>query len=449
MIDKRDLDANITNEELTRVSNALDALASTNEQPNQEQWRNIMEESNNRASKVSSRTKYLSIAASFLIVALISTIVAMQLMSNDVDVAEDNNPIETVPIEDLTPEEALLANTILLNAIEENEGIEAMGLLSADIFDTTTGNIITESDLPWIELYSTRNGVLSFGYNAYECFGGNAGRDVSSRFDTLPPGEIFNFATGKFTRSNASIEIPSNDGSRKALIERTCNENNTLKIVGENGNTIVELKPELGDSFPYDVDGSTPFGPGIDGQLRTAISSLVWINNDTALVNVNTVTVVANGTESNPRGDVLEELNFRWKILDVNEDKSLSDLNDISFQPDFWSGYDENSYILDVISERNRTLLLTNPVDITSEESARLEIVDLATGEVVRTITPRDVDEDAVSLRNVRFGSTSNQLYGSFFTSESEAFTTPKAFGYDITNDVVVKPKGGLLIPIR
>ena len=74
---------NISEEELTRVSKALNAIENHSNQPTQSEWNQIMEESKTKTRKQTMRTKILSIAAAIALVAMVGGIIFALTNGND------------------------------------------------------------------------------------------------------------------------------------------------------------------------------------------------------------------------------------------------------------------------------------------------------------------------------------------------------------------------------
>ena len=116
-----DDESNISEQDLNRITQALNALGNHNSKPTKTEWNQIMEESKTKTRKQTMRTKILSIAAAIALVAMVGGIIFALTNGNDSSKINtvDNKKKEAVETSTttttpLTDEQRLLQNTVIL-----------------------------------------------------------------------------------------------------------------------------------------------------------------------------------------------------------------------------------------------------------------------------------------------------------------------------------------------
>jgi hypothetical protein len=415
-----DFDTNLTNEELTRVHNALDALSTTTETPNSEQWRTIMEESKKRGS-LSNKTKILSIAASVLLVAgIAAAVITTQSSDPDQFKTVNKKPVDVVDTKPLNVEEALLADTLLFKSDTDIESTT----FSGDIYDNT-GKLIAEPP-----------SFNEFGYDAPRIAAGKVnfrdsdricGDDRSTENETVFTGLTYDIARKSYAYIDDGFEVVSPSGKKTAKITLKCNYESTLTITG--GEQTQTFEMVLGKTYT----SSTVDGEGYETRMRTSVQSVIWVDDTQLLVETREVLVGTNNQNIIPTGQEDGEADLAWRILDLNEDTSLLALPLVpGFEPVCCAGGEEFSTIFDVIDQDGKKVILTR-----GTQNNAVNVRDLSTGDITDTIPFSTFGSGEVFA--ARFGSSSNEVYGS----------NGNAFGYARSGSTLVQPNGKLLLKIK
>lgn len=130
---------NISEEELTRVSKALNAIENHSNQPTQSEWNLIMEKSKAATRKQMMQTKILSIAAVIALVVMVGGIIFALTNSND------SSKINTV---DNKKKEAVKTSTTTTTPLtDEQRVLQNTVILTRKITQVPSGNTIQDSTL--------------------------------------------------------------------------------------------------------------------------------------------------------------------------------------------------------------------------------------------------------------------------------------------------------------
>ncbi len=380
-------DKDLNETELTRVSNALDALEKHNNQPTTNAWEAIMEESNNRSRRVSRRTQLISAAAAAVVVIAI-TGAAIAVTSNGKDKTiktvdkKKNENVSTSTTVPLSPEEQLLQNAVLVNGIS----------LTGSPSSLTMTN-------------------------------GKDGQAID------PSSDLFKNVAYRINRSR----IYSPDNTKYASISNLPELNkewtgSTLTIVDTSTGKTTVVKPE---PFKFDTEDVAPEGQTI------SVSDIIWIDNDQFLM----------ATSINTGNGSTWALGSLSKPVSINDAKEVSSVvapsgsggNIATVDAAKFNGH---TYILSTetpsVEKDGASSLVPGVVRIT--------VADLDTGQVVWTtdIEVGDADFDGQGNQSLSFGENENTVYGSL-TDVKDV----RAFIYDHAKNKSYFPNADMALFIR
>lgn len=418
-----DIDKELNGQELTRVSNALDALQKHNNQPTTNAWEAIMEESTKRSRGISRRTQLLSAAAAVaLILAVTGT--ALLVSSNG-----DNDSVKTVDKKKkekvvtpttvpLTEEQQLIANGYILKNTDVADNIYP-GYAQPVLYDAQNLSVLktfadpNEKEFRNIQV-SSNHLQASLEDIGFEYEGG-----------CYRPEYIdINLATLKSTINEGTQVFWSKDGKKKAELDGSIgcdNKSDSITISTKSGSDSYEIKS---------ISKVVP-NTGLNGPDDTVItvdvpSSIFWIDNNNIIISVEENIMSSDGKEliNGCQG---------WKTLEVGKSKTLSDAKTI---PGFGCGTDGVPSIEDVIVEGSQVMVLTKYND-------NLEF-DLAVTNITNGKTLWSLKADKIGVfqyADLMFGNTKDEVYGSAYL-HSIAPSDKISFIYANDSKILIKPDG-------
>ncbi len=406
-----DMNNELNDQELTRVSNALDALQQHNEQPTTNAWEAIMEESTTRSRRISRRTGFLSAAAAAAVIIAI-TGTALAVASNGgskegvktVD-KKKKDPVATSTTQPLTEEQQLLKDTVILTYVPT--GGEPGGdnyAFTVEARDGLTGrqnkkfnSFISQANLFNPTVGHAGGNTLSFVPGA---------SPSCDDFDT----HFFNMKTGvasKMTGNNYSSRRYSPSGNKYAEISSYCPESDSW----ETTMTIVDTKTgakRVIKAEPFvDVDGNPA--------AKVTAAEVMWVDDNQILLG--TAITTANG------------LNWTLETLD----KPISLNNAVRKEVDAPSSSDGQTVTNDVIKIEGQVYaVISEDNSLYGDENgvrdpATIRVLNLTTG---KDVWSKSFDQSYVSFGSLTFGNDINTIYGSVYQGDSEF-----PFIYDQKND--------------
>ena len=241
-------DSNFENElneqELNRVSNALDALENHNQTPTTQGWEALMDEYTTRSQVTSRRTKLISAAAALALIASVSTAIILSTSNNEVKTV-DQNKKETV-------------STSTIPLTEEQQLLKGGVTLYSDDAESKLVDSLTGDEIPGFKEFIANSGIKQ---GAITSAGGNhlEYREIDNSLDCKKQTfHYFNFRTGETAKMTGdkiySKRVYSTSDNKYAEIDSTCatgpeagNWRVAMTIVNTKTNEKTIVNPE-----PYD-----------------------------------------------------------------------------------------------------------------------------------------------------------------------------------------------------
>ena len=416
---------NISEEELTRVSKALNAIENHSNQPTQSEWNLIMEKSKAATRKQMMQTKILSIAAVIALVVMVGGIIFALTNSNDSSKINtvDNKKKEAVKTSTttttpLTDEQRLLQNTVIL---------------TREITQVPSGNTIQDSTLVMSEGLTgkTIDKFTPFIKGIYDPLisyaGGNNIAITAGASPSCDPTGLSYYNTKTNITSNVSGKAGvgrffSPSGNKYAEFQPTCYEyvNNRLDstvmtIVDTKTGSKRVIKPE-----PW-KDAVDEDGIVIPDASVSAVG-IHWIDENQFLLSTSINT--ANG------------INITLESLD----KTISLTNAVKKDSIAPSSSDGDIYTSDVkiVDGKIYLLIVESALD---KNKSQLKVQELKSGKVIYTKKITDIN---LAI----FGNSIDTIYGSLSDYSDQNYTKTKSFIYDHKLDKVYNPGGDAIFPI-
>ncbi len=404
---------NISEEELKRVTNALDALSNNNNQPTTKEWNNIMEETNKEVKRHASRTRMFGIAASIaLLLAVGGSALAITSSKDSKNLntinkkPKKNNPEVTSTTKPATSEEAALKDTVIINKLTDDSLEMVDGVTRTKISEFTNANVYN----PTAE-YMGDNNIRLLTSASPSC----------DEFGT----DYFNFKTLKAHQGKGAVGSGiyySPSGNFYAEIIKDCsfddpNEQftSTMTIVNTKTGAKRVLKPETVPGFQA-PEGKTG---------KVSAVAIKWFDDNQILLG--TSINYANGLD--------------WALESLDGPISLNDSMNKESEA-IWTS-DGQGFTQDVIEMNNKLYLL----ETTDQEGVNaITVKELISGEVVWTKNLSLGEYETVSGRSqLVFGKDIYTVYGSIDEGDHM-----NGFVYDQKNDKSFFPKNSSYVfPIR
>ncbi|HMS24475.1 MAG TPA: hypothetical protein PKB15_02100 [Acidimicrobiia bacterium] len=431
-------DANneLNNQELTRVSNALDALQNHNEQPTNNAWEAIMEESTNRSRRVSRRTGILSAAAAAAVIIAITggvLVVANNGGSEDgiktVD-KKKKDPVATSATIPLTAEQKLLKNSYLMKLADGGYGL-VYGTIAPTLFDPESGSKVKDISSKNFEFYGepqASGGHISFRDGQEYCEGVTLPiNSTSVNLKTLNVEDLTVARRAYAPSRNKYADIQA-DCQGTGIVSDTTG---TVTIVDTKTNKKRIIKPESRTTTSTDADGKP-----VTLTERHDIRTVIWIDDNRFIYQGETAIL-------NRDGSYFTESEIGWYTADLRKTISLINASPIE---GFCCGSAGFGTIYDAIVENGTTYLLasgvrTDPNDNDGRTENNIAIYELESNTFTWSLKP--AIPNYAGIYYAAFGKTSQEIYGASVSNSMGS----QAFGYDRSTDTMVLPDGGLLIP--
>ena len=418
---------NISEEELKRVTNALDALSDNNNQATTKEWNNIMEKSNKEVKKHASRTRMFAIAASVaLILAIGGSVFAI---SNSGD-SKNLNTIDKKPTKNEEVETSTTTTTIPLS---EEEKLEQGAYTITNLSDNPS---VYDGDKLIANLRASggsfRNlepstGHLKFDPTEEQCDGG-VDQTVEEQGQMKLVSKDIELSSGKVSDVDAYSRIWSPSMKKYADIKVTCNGETTVTIVDTVTNKSRNLSPEY-DAFT-EAETDNDFD-GVKDRIRTQyqITNVIWIDEQRFVYSRSNYMVDSKGIPYS-NGET------QFSLADLNKTITLKNAKAL---PGYTIGSDvSNTMITDAIVENGKTYLVSNPTTSNISPNEEIQVRELETGNILWS---KNIKSNSFST-NMTFGVNSNIIYGSYEGTDG----TTTGFGYNKVSGTLITPNSTLLV---
>lgn len=401
----------LTQEELNRVNDALNALSQHKNQPTQSEWGNIMEEANKAKTLSSKRIKLLSAAASILVIAAIATTI---VLTSDSD-KKDNNTAdktkkETATTKPLSEEEKILRNSIVITeSVTDNEnGVKN----SFKITDGATGKTLNtvssgDYDVNALHILDSTDSEILFGRDS-DCL-------VSAE-------KIYHIKSNTIEELDGEYRIYSPSGEKYLTYTPDVCVEETPDFAGykwtlkkSNGDTIHTYKPA-------------------EKEFDTWVKDAQWIDEDKLLVEKE-----QSGIDGDMRVFEIIDTKKGFELSKTKSDLTLEDREE------------SIEYIRDIKTEGSNIYLL---IDGSGEGFIDVEVMELNSKSIVWHIAEdetatRDIfgDRGVIILLDLAFQKDTVTISGGLGIQNSSSNQIRNAFAFNSAKDVSYKFEGSLILP--
>lgn len=417
---------NISNEELRRVTNALDALSNNNNQATTKEWNDIMEKANKEVKKHASRTRMFTIAASAVLILAIGGSIFAISNSND---SKNLNTIDKKPKKN----EEVETSTTTTIPLSEEEKLEQGAYTITNLSDNPS---VYNGDKLIVNLRTSggnfRNlqpsaGHLKFDPTEEQCDGG-VGQTAEEQGQMKLVSKDIELSSGKVSDVDAYSRIWSPSMKKYADIKVTCNGETTVTIVDTATNKSRNLSPEY-DAFT-EAETDNDFD-GAKDRIRTQyqITNVIWIDEQRFVYSRSNYMVDSKGIPYS-NGETL------FSLADLNNTITLKNAKAL---PGYTTGSDvSNTMITDAIVENGKTYLVSNPTTSNISPNEEIQVRELETGKILWS---KNIKANTFST-NMTFGNNSNIIYGSYEGVDG----TNTGFGFNNATGTLITPNSILLV---